>query len=117
MAQGRTQADARRIAEEAVALCAAGAQMILLEAVPDEVTAEVVAKVPAIVIGCGGGPSADGHVVVVHDMLGYSEKVPRFVEKFGDVPAAISDAAEKYVSAVRHPCISGAPAHQYRMKS
>jgi len=116
VAQGRTPADARRIVEEAVALSSAGAQMILLEAVPDEVTAEVVAAVPSIVIGCGAGRSADGHVVVVHDMLGYSEKVPRFVEKFGDVPSAISDAVEKYVHAVRTRAYP-APNHQYRMKS
>jgi 3-methyl-2-oxobutanoate hydroxymethyltransferase len=116
VAQGRTAAEAKRIVEEAVALGAAGAPMVLLEAVPDEVTAEVVARVPAIVIGCGGGASADGHVVVVHDMLGYSEKVPRFVEKFGDVPSAITEAAEKYVAAVRGRSYPAA-AHQYRMKS
>ncbi len=116
VAQGRTAAESKRIVEEAVALSAAGAQMILLEAVPDEVTAEVVAKVPGIVIGCGAGPSADGHVVVVHDMLGYSEKVPRFVEKFGDVPAAIAEAVGKYVEAVKGKSYPGA-AHQYRMKN
>jgi 3-methyl-2-oxobutanoate hydroxymethyltransferase len=115
VAQGRTGADAQRIVEEAAALAGAGAQMILLEAVPDEVTAEVAARTNGIVMGCGAGPSADGHVVVVHDMLGYSEKVPRFVEKYGDVPSAMMEAAGKYVEAVRS---RGYPAagHQYRMK-
>jgi 3-methyl-2-oxobutanoate hydroxymethyltransferase len=116
VAQGRTPAEAKRLIETAVALAKAGAHLLLLEAVPDEVTAEIVRSVECPVLGCGAGPSADGHVVVIHDMMGYNTRVPRFVEKFGDVPAAIDTAARRYVEAVRtreYP----ASRHQYRMKA
>jgi len=113
-------AEAKRIVETAVAMAKAGALMILLEAVPDEVTAEVQREVAGlgdiVVLGCGAGASADGHVVVVNDMLGYGERVPRFVEKYGDVPAAVEAAARRYVAAVRgreYP----AARHGYRMKA
>jgi 3-methyl-2-oxobutanoate hydroxymethyltransferase len=118
VAQGRTPADAKRIVDEALALAQAGAQILLLEAVPDEVTAEVVSQagdnVP--VLGCGAGPSADGHVVVSYDMLGYNQRVPRFVEKLGDAPSVIHDAAQRYVAAVKSRTYP-APHHQYRMRS
>ncbi len=122
IAQGRTPADARRIVEEAVELVRAGAHLLLLEAVPDEVTAEVVKQVAALggpgcpVLGCGAGPSADGHVLVSYDMLGYSPRVPRFVERYADVPAIIQDAAHRYVEAVKSRAYPAAR-HQYRMKS
>jgi 3-methyl-2-oxobutanoate hydroxymethyltransferase len=115
-AQGRTQDEARRLVEEAVALAEAGAHMLLIEAVPDEVTAEVVRRVNCPVIGCGGGPSADGHVMVLHDMLGYSERSPRFVEKYGDVPSVIAAAAGEYAQAVKTRAYPAAR-HQYRMKA
>jgi len=116
VAQGRTPADARRVVDSAVALARAGASLLLLEAVPDEVTAEIVRSVECPVLGCGAGPSADGHVVVIHDMLGFTPRVPRFVERFGDVPAAIDAAVRAYVDAVRTRAYPAAK-HQYRMKS
>jgi len=116
IAQGRTPAEAKKIIETAVGLAQAGAHLLLLEAVPDEVTAEIVRSVECPVLGCGAGPSADGHVVVLHDMLGFYEHVPRFVERFGNVPAAIQDAAQRYVQAVRTRAYPAAH-HQYRMKA
>jgi 3-methyl-2-oxobutanoate hydroxymethyltransferase len=116
VAQGRTPAEAQRIIDAAVAHAQAGAHLLLLEAVPDEVTAEVVRQVDCPVLGCGAGPSSDGHVVVIHDMLGYNARVPRFVERFGDVPAAIQDAAQRYIEAVRTRAYP-APHHLYRMRN
>lgn len=115
-AQGRTSADAHRIIDDALALAEAGAHLLLIEAVPDEVTAEVVKRVACPVLGCGAGPSADGHVVVLHDMLGYSERPPRFVEKFADVPTVIAAAATHYAQAVRNRSYP-ATRHQYHSKT
>ena len=115
LAQGRTPAEARRIVDDALALAAAGAHLLLIEAVPDEVTAEIIGQVQCPVLGCGAGPSADGHVVVLHDMLGYSERPPRFVEKFADVPAVISAAAVAYAKAIRNREYPAAR-HQYHSK-
>lgn len=116
LAQGRTPGDARRLIDEAVALAEAGAHLLLIEAVPDEVTAEIVRRVSVPVLGCGAGPSADGHVVVIHDMLGYSQRPPRFVEKLADVPAVIAEAAGKYAAAVKDRSYPAAR-HQYKMKT
>jgi 3-methyl-2-oxobutanoate hydroxymethyltransferase len=116
LAQGRTPAEARRIIDEAIALAKAGAHLLLIEAVPDEVTAEIVREVACPVLGCGAGPSADGHVVVLNDMLGYSQRVPRFVERLADVPSVIAAATHRYVESVRDRTYPAAR-HQYRMKS
>ncbi len=116
LAQGRTGADARRLVEEAETLAGAGASLILLEAVPDEVTAEVISKVECPVIGCGAGPSADAHVVVINDLLGYTKRPPRFVEPLADVPSLIGAAAAQYVESIRSRTYPAAR-HQYRMKS
>ncbi len=114
-AQGRTNPDAKRIIQDAVALSEAGATLLLIEAVPNEVTAQVIQKVSVPVIGCGAGPSADGHVVVLHDMLGYSSRVPRFVDKLADAPTLIANAATRYVQAIANREYP-ADRHQYHMK-
>ncbi len=98
--QGRTEPEADRLVGEGVAMVQAGAELLLLEAVPDRVSRRIVEAVECPVLGCGAGPSCHGHVLVLHDMLGYTEKVPRFVECFGTVPAAVAEAARAYVRAV-----------------
>jgi 3-methyl-2-oxobutanoate hydroxymethyltransferase len=115
LAQGRTASAAKDLVDTAILLANAGAHCLLVEAVPDDVTAEIVHKVPCPVFGCGAGPSADGHVVVLHDMLGFSDRTPRFVERFGNVPAALLDAVRQYVDAVRSRAYP-AEKHQYHMK-
>lgn len=115
-AQGRTDGEAKRIIEDAVALQQAGAGMILLEAVPDAVSAELHHRVECPIIGCGAGPSCDGHVLVIHDLLGFNAKPARFVEVMADVPAVLKAGISAYVSAVK---TRGYPAekHQYKKKA
>jgi 3-methyl-2-oxobutanoate hydroxymethyltransferase len=115
-AQGRTRAEADKIISDAIACAKAGASLILLEAVPDEVTHEVVAKTSVPVIGCGAGPSAHGHVVVLHDVLGFNEKPPRFAEVLADAPELLREAAQRYVAAIASRAYP-AEKHQYHMKS
>lgn len=115
-AQGRTASAAAELVDQARRMAAAGAKLLLLEAVPDEVSARVVAVVPgAVVIGCGAGASCDGHVVVLHDMLGFNSHPPRFVEPLTNLPEQITAAARRYYQDVtegRYP----APQHAYHMK-
>ena len=115
-AQGRTKSEADEIIATAVQLHRAGAQMLLVEAVPDEVSAALSRQVDCPLLGCGGGPSCDGHVVVLHDMLGFTARAPRFVDKLGDVPQALRAAAEQYLQQVQQHAYP-APRHQYHMKS
>ena len=114
-AQGRTPAEAQEIVQAALRLHRAGARMLLVEAVPDEVSAAISRQVDCPLIGCGGGPSCDGHVVVLHDMLGFSPRPPRFVDKLGDVPSAVSAAAARYLEQVQRREYPAAR-HQYHMK-
>jgi 3-methyl-2-oxobutanoate hydroxymethyltransferase len=116
VAQGRTPAEARRLIDESVELAKAGAHVLLIEAVPDEVTAEIAKRIDIPIIGCGAGPSADGHVLVSFDILGYGTRVPRFVEKYVDAPSVILDAAQRYRAEIKSRQYP-APRHQYRMKS
>ena len=114
-AQGRSAADADKIVNDAVTLWRAGADMLLLEAVPDPLSSRVVAATDCPVLGCGAGPSCHGHVVVLHDLLGFTDKPPRFVEKMADVPAVIFQAVERYVNAVKNRQYP-LPRHGYTMK-
>jgi len=115
-AQGRTPQEADRITHEAHLMVEAGAQMLLLEAVPDEVSAAVVHSVSVPVIGCGAGPSCHGHVVVINDLLGFNPRPPRFVEVLADAPAFIGKAASDYLQAIASRAYP-ADKHRYGMKS
>lgn len=103
--QGREQSAADQLIEDAKALEAAGADVLLLECVPQPVTAKLVAAVSVPVIGIGAGPECDGQVLVAHDMLGITPGKPaRFVRNFLADQAgtnAIQDAFSAYDKAVK----------------
>src|SRR5690554_2694763 len=82
--QGREQAQAQQMIEDARALEAAGAAMLLLECVPSELAARITQAVDVPVIGIGAGSETDGQVLVLHDMLGLSlsGRTPKFVKNF-----------------------------------
>ncbi len=106
--QGREEAQAQQMLEDAKSLEAAGAAMLLLECVPSELAARITRAVQIPVIGIGAGSDTDGQVLVLHDMLGLSlsGRVPKFVKNFmrkhGDIPAAIAGYV-KAVKAVEFP--------------
>jgi 3-methyl-2-oxobutanoate hydroxymethyltransferase len=97
-AQARDARSAQMLIADAKAVEEAGACALLLEAVPPE-PAKIIAESTTLpVIGCGAGPYCDGHVVVLHDMLGLSAgPVPRFVKRYVDLRAEIRKAVEDYV--------------------
>jgi 3-methyl-2-oxobutanoate hydroxymethyltransferase len=100
--QGKTAASAARVAEEALALQAAGCFAIVFEAVPAAITEALMAKLEVPVIGIGAGPATDGQVLVFHDLLGiYDGHVPKFVKRYGEVGAAMSDGVRAYADEVR----------------
>jgi 3-methyl-2-oxobutanoate hydroxymethyltransferase len=98
--QGREEHAARALREDAAALEAAGADMVVLECVPSALAAEVTAALEMPVIGIGAGVDCDGQVLVVYDMLGITPgKRPKFSKDFlagkADVRAAIADYVEQ----------------------
>lgn len=115
-AQARDQDSIDLLAASARRMVAAGASMLLLEAVPNEASQAVVAAVDVPVIGCGAGPACDGHVVVTHDMLGIgSQRRPRFVPHLANVGELTRAAMETWVRDIaegRYP----APNHVYGLR-
>ena len=100
--QGRTATSAQAVVDAAVAMADAGAAAVLLEAVPAEVSAAVVAAVGDVpVIGCGAGPACCAHVVVTPDALGLNGgRVARFVPALADVRPTLVGAYSEYVRRV-----------------
>ena len=99
---GAPDIDAERLLADARAHDAAGAAMILMEAVPAELGSRVTQAVAAPTIGIGAGAGCDGQVLVMHDMLGvYPGKTARFVKNFMDGQSSVQAAVEAYVRAVK----------------
>ena len=97
--QGREQTAADHILAEALAVQAAGADLLVLEGVPTALGERVTAAVNIPVIGIGAGPHCDGQVLVIHDLLGITPgKRPKFSKDFlagrDSVAAAITAYAE-----------------------
>jgi len=100
--QGRTAERALQVADDALALQEAGCFAIVFEAVPSELTEAVMPQIEVPVIGIGAGPSADGQVLVFHDLLGiYDGHTARFVKKYGSVREQMVRGVEAYAADVR----------------
>jgi 3-methyl-2-oxobutanoate hydroxymethyltransferase len=100
--QGRDQAQAEQMLEDAVALEQAGADILLLECVPNELGQAVRDAVTVPVIGIGAGPGVDGQILVLYDMLGITQgRMPRFVRNFMQGSASPLEALQAYVAAVK----------------
>jgi 3-methyl-2-oxobutanoate hydroxymethyltransferase len=86
----------------------------LLEAVPPEVAKAVVDGTGIPVIGCGAGPACHGSVVVTHDVLGLTNRRPRFADVVEDVATPLKRGFEEYARRLvggEYPAAS----HQYEM--
>lgn len=100
--QGREQAVADQLVTDAQALEAAGADLLLLECVPNAVTARIMAVTQVPVVGIGAGPLTTGQVLVMHDLLGITPGKPaRFVQNFMTDADSILDAFIAYDQAVK----------------
>ena len=98
--QGRGDG-ADTLRRDAEAIEAAGAFAVVLEMVPATLAKEITSAARIPTIGIGAGPHTDGQVLVWSDMAGYSDWVPSFVHKFGQLGPALKEAASDYVAAVR----------------
>ncbi len=99
--QGRTDEAAESLLADAVALVEAGCFAVVLEGVPASLGAAVTAALEVPTIGIGAGPECDGQVLVFHDVLGFNDRVPRFVRTYANLAADAVAALEAYVADVR----------------
>jgi len=98
--QGRTPEQAQRIIDEAKAVEAAGAVMLVIECVPQQLGRAISEALRIPVIGIGAGPGTDAQVLVLPDMLGLNAKPPRFVRNFMQEAGSIQQALTAYRDAV-----------------
>jgi 3-methyl-2-oxobutanoate hydroxymethyltransferase len=100
--QGREEAAARRMKEDALALEQAGADVLLLECVPLALAAEITAAASVPVIGIGAGPDVDGQILVLYDILDIAPgKRTRFSKNYMHGAHSIHAAIETYVHEVK----------------
>ena len=101
-AQGRTVASAKLLIEDALAIEEAGAQLLLLEAVPPEVAGFITKKLCIPVLSIGAGPNCDGQLLIVSDLIGqFQAFTPKFVKKYANVAEIITSAMKEYIKDVK----------------
>ncbi len=113
--QGRTEAAARKLVEDAKAVEAAGAFAVVLECVPAKLAKLITESISIPTIGIGAGADCDGQVLVNQDMLGmFSDYVPKFVKQYAHVGDIIKDAVAKYIEEI-NAGVFPAEEHTYKI--
>ena len=96
--QGKEAQAAYEMISDAHALVDAGVFSLVLEGVPDRVAQIITAEIPVPTIGIGAGPSCDGQVLVIHDVLGLGggEYLPKFVRPYANLADDAVEALERF---------------------
>ena len=111
--QGKGADSEARLIADAHALENAGAQMLLMEAIPAQLAKRVTAELRVPTIGIGAGVDCTGQVLVLHDMLNvFPGKKARFVRNFMEGSTSIGDAVKRYIEAVKDGSFPG-PEHGF----
>jgi 3-methyl-2-oxobutanoate hydroxymethyltransferase len=97
--QGRGEA-AQKVLDQAHSLEKAGAFSIVLEAMPSELGAEITRGLHIPTIGIGAGNETDAQVLVINDLLGINETVPKLAKKYADLRTVIAEAVGAFVDDV-----------------
>ncbi len=114
--QGKDEAQARRILEDAIALERAGCWGVVLELVPAPLAKLITETISIPTIGIGAGPYCDGQVLVFHDTVGlFSGFTPTFVKRYAEAGTAIREALSRYAEEVRGGTFPG-EAQSFGMK-
>jgi 3-methyl-2-oxobutanoate hydroxymethyltransferase len=95
--QGKSVTAIHNLVKDALAIEAAGAFAVVLEGIPTEVAQRITAALHIPAIGIGAGPHCDGQILVLHDLINLSFSAPaKFVRRYGDAAALITDAVNRY---------------------
>ena len=99
--QGKTEAAAKKLIEDAKAVEEAGAFLLVLECVPAKIAKLVTESINIPTIGIGAGAGCDGQVLVIYDMLGmFSDFKPKFVKHFANAGDVIREAVKTYIAEI-----------------
>ena len=100
--QGKTEAAAQKLIDDALAVQDAGAFAVVLECVPEKLATLVTEKLDIPTIGIGAGNGCDGQVLVYADMLGmFSDFTPKFVKRFAEIGPQMTDGFKAYIKEVK----------------
>ncbi len=112
--QGKSTESAQTLINDAKALQEAGAQLLVLEAIPSELGKKATESIQIPTIGIGAGPDCSGQVLVMHDMLGaFPGRSPKFVKNFLSGQSSIEEAFKCYVQEVKTGKFPG-PEHCFK---
>jgi 3-methyl-2-oxobutanoate hydroxymethyltransferase len=101
--RAKEDAEAQKLIEDAQLLQELGCFAIVLEKIPSSLAKKVAESLSIPIIGIGAGPHVDGQVLVVHDMLGINKEFkPRFLRRYADLHAIMTDAVQNYVQDVKN---------------
>ena len=114
-ALGREEKQWQKFIDDARAVSEAGAFAVVVEAVAEPLAAKITQEISAPTIGIGASAACDGQILVLEDMLGLSERVPKFVKKYGAIGDHIKGAIVEYAAEVRARTFPG-PEQVYGMK-
>lgn len=99
--QGTTPQAADQLYHQAQALEAAGAFAMVLEHMPAEVAGQISRDLQIPTFGIGAGPTCDGQILVTHDLLGLSERLPPFAQAYLNLREQIHAALIQFCDDVR----------------
>ena len=100
-ARGRSEAERAKLIRDAQAIAEAGAFAVVVEGVVEPIAVEITRAIAVPTIGIGGSVECDGQVLVIDDMLGMFDRVPRFVKKYARLSDQIDAAVAEYAADVR----------------
>lgn len=113
--QGKTEAAAKKLLEDALAVQQAGAFAVVIEAVPEKLASLITEKLSIVTIGIGAGNGCDGQVLVYQDMLGmFSDFTPKFVKRYANVGEMMTAAFKQYDAEVKSTAFPSAE-HTYKI--
>lgn len=100
--QGKTEAKAERVVDDAKAVADAGAYAVVLEGIPSDLAERITDAIDVPTIGIGAGTNCDGQILVCYDLLGLTPNLrPKFVKRYAEFFRDGVKAAKAYRDEVR----------------
>lgn len=113
--QGKTEAAAKKLLEDAEAIQQAGAFAVVLEGIPRKLADLATQRLTIPTIGIGAGNGCDGQVIVYQDMLGmFSDFTPKFVKRYAEAGEMMKRAFRQYIEEIQSGVFPGEE-HEYKM--